>query len=38
MPRQAREKSETGIYHLMVRGISRQGTEVDSANRKTYWH
>lgn len=24
MPRQARKKSETGIYHIMVRGINRQ--------------
>ena len=24
MPRHAREKSETGIYHIMVRGINRQ--------------
>lgn len=24
MPRQAREKSSTGIYHIMVRGINRQ--------------
>ena len=24
MPRQARKKSETGIYHVMVRGINRQ--------------
>jgi REP element-mobilizing transposase RayT len=24
MPRQARKKSKTGIYHIMVRGINRQ--------------
>ncbi|WP_255710832.1 hypothetical protein [Pelosinus baikalensis] len=24
MPRCAREKSESGIYHVMVRGINRQ--------------
>jgi len=24
VPRQARKKSETGIYHIMVRGINRQ--------------
>jgi REP element-mobilizing transposase RayT len=24
MPRKAREKSSTGIYHVMLRGINRQ--------------
>lgn len=24
MPRRAREKSSTGIYHVMLRGINRQ--------------
>ena len=24
MPRAAREKSDTGIYHVMLRGINRQ--------------
>ena len=24
MPRQAREKSSSGIYHIMLRGINRQ--------------
>ena len=24
MPRQAREKSQSGIYHIMLRGINRQ--------------
>ena len=24
MPRQARKKSRTGIYHIMIRGINRQ--------------
>jgi putative transposase len=24
MPRQARRKSKTGIYHIMLRGINRQ--------------
>ena len=24
MPRQARRKSESGIYHIMLRGINRQ--------------
>jgi len=24
MPRHARQKSETGIYHIMLRGINRQ--------------
>lgn len=24
MPRQARKKSKTGIYHIMLRGINRE--------------
>ncbi len=24
MPRQARKRSKTGIYHIMIRGINRQ--------------
>jgi putative transposase len=29
MPRQARRKSETGIYHIMVRGVNRQQIFID---------
>lgn len=29
MPRKAREKSSTGIYHLMLRGINRQKIFLD---------
>ncbi|SNT17697.1 REP element-mobilizing transposase RayT [Anaerovirgula multivorans] len=35
MPRKAREKSESGIYHIMLRGINRQTIfEEDEDNRK----
>ena len=27
MPRQARQESGTGIYHVMLRGINRRQTE-----------
>jgi len=30
MPRQARKKSESGIYHIMLRGINRQQVFEDS--------
>ncbi|MDW7738966.1 MAG: transposase [Bacillota bacterium] len=32
MPRQAREKSSTGIYHVMVRGINRQKVFIDDGD------
>ena len=30
MPRQARKKSESGIYHIMLRGINQQQIFEDS--------
>ena len=36
MPRTAREKSETGIYHVIVRGINRQDIFHDDEDRKRY--
>lgn len=33
MPRNARMKSESGIYHIMVRGINRQNIFTDTADR-----
>ena len=38
MPRQARKKSRTGIYHIMIRGINRQTifeTDEDYINLST---
>ena len=34
MPRQAREKSRTGIYHIMLRGINRQTIFKDDEDRQ----
>lgn len=34
MPRQARERSITGIYHIMLRGINRQTIFKDSEDKK----
>jgi hypothetical protein len=34
MPRQAREESGTGIYHVMLRGINRQDIFEESENSK----
>jgi REP element-mobilizing transposase RayT len=34
MPRQAREKSETGIYHLMFRGINKQNIFEDEEDKR----
>ena len=34
MPRQARKKSESGIYHIMLRGINRQQIFEDEADRE----
>ncbi len=34
MPRQAREKSETGIYHIMLRGINKQRIFKDSQDKE----
>ncbi|WP_371367001.1 hypothetical protein SRRS_11350 [Sporomusa rhizae] len=36
MPRQAREKSGSGIYHLMVRGINKQNIFEDEEDRKRF--
>lgn len=36
MPRNAREKSETGIYHIMVRGINRQDIFHDEYDYQRY--
>lgn len=36
MPRTARKKSETGIYHVIVRGINRQDIFHDDEDRKRY--
>ena len=36
MPRQAREKSESGIYHLMLRGINKQNIFEDEEDRKRF--
>ncbi len=36
MPRHAREKSETGIYHIMVRGINRQEIFHDADDYQKY--
>lgn len=33
MPRQAREKSATGVYHVMLRGINRQDLFHDDDDR-----
>jgi len=34
MPRHAREKSCTGIYHIMLRGINRQAIFEDDEDRQ----
>jgi hypothetical protein len=36
MPRQAREKSETGIYHLMLRGINKQNIFEDEEDKSDF--
>ncbi|ABR46973.1 protein of unknown function DUF1568 [Alkaliphilus metalliredigens QYMF] len=36
MPREAREKSKTGIYHVMVRGINQQDIFEDDDDRQRY--
>ena len=36
MPRTARLRSRTGIYHIMVRGINRQDIFRDDEDRKRY--
>jgi len=34
MPRQARERSKSGIYHLMLRGINKQNIFEDEEDRR----
>ena len=36
MPRLAREKSSSGIYHLMLRGINRQTIFEDDEDRSKF--
>ena len=36
MPRQARKKSESGIYHIMLRGINRQTIFEDNEDRQRF--
>ena len=36
MPRQARQKSSTGIYHIMLRGINKQVIFEDDEDRKKF--
>ncbi|MEW6697056.1 MAG: transposase [Bacillota bacterium] len=36
MPRQARQSSETGIYHIMLRGINRQSIFEDDHDREKF--
>ena len=36
MPRQAREKSSSGVYHIMLRGINRQDIFYDEEDRLRY--
>lgn len=36
MPRKAREKSKSGIYHLMLRGINKQNIFEDEEDRKRF--
>ncbi|WP_157047139.1 transposase [Alkaliphilus metalliredigens] len=36
MPREARQRSKTGIYHVIVRGINQQNIFEDNEDRKRY--
>ena len=36
MPRQARKQSESGIYHIMLRGINRQQIFEGEEDRKRF--
>ncbi len=38
MPRMARTKSETGIYHVVLRGIKKQRTFEDDEDKKMLIH
>ena len=35
MPRQARKESDTGIYHVMMRGINHQNRRTQQAQSQT---
>ena len=37
MARKAREKSNSGIYHLMLRGINRQDLFEEDEDRQRLW-
>ena len=36
MPRQARKRSSTGIYHIMLRGVNRDNIFVDDSDRQRF--
>lgn len=36
MPRQARKRSESGIYHIMLRGINRQDIFIDEQDKEKF--
>jgi len=36
MPRQARQQSENGIFHLIIRGINRQVIFEDEEDRRKF--
>lgn len=36
MPRQARERSSSGIYHIMIRGINKQDIFMDDEDKKKF--
>lgn len=38
MPRQARVKSNTGIYHIMTRGINKEQIFNTNINKNSYRH
>jgi putative transposase len=37
MPRTARKKSKSGIYHIMIRGINRQDIFEDDDDKKNLY-
>ena len=37
MPRAARKKSKSGIYHIMIRGINRQDIFEDDDDKKNLY-
>ncbi|AKL94728.1 hypothetical protein CACET_c12630 [Clostridium aceticum] len=38
MPRYVREKSEIGIYHIMLKGIDKRDIFLTQNNRKKFLH